>query len=98
MKKLLSVVLTLAMVLTMAVGMAETTLYTPGTYEAAAQGMGGDVKVTITVDAASITDVQVDVSHETPGYGADHQKDFEAAVLAGNGIEMLNDEEMTALL
>ena len=88
MKKLLSVVLTLAMVLTMAVGMAETTLYTPGTYEAAAQGMGGDVKVTVTVDAASITDVQVDVSHETPGYGADHQKDFEAAVLAGNGAEI----------
>ncbi len=42
--------------------------YTPGTYSAKATGMG-NVTVTMTFDAESITDVQIDVSEETPDIG-----------------------------
>ena len=45
-------------------------IYTPGTYEATAKGISSDVKVTMTFDEYSITDVQIDVSGETPGIGA----------------------------
>ena len=44
--------------------------YIPGTYTASAQGIG-EVKVTMTFDAEKITDVQLDVSGETAGYGKD---------------------------
>ena len=40
--------------------------YTPGTYTASAKGMMGDVTVTMTFDTEAITDVQIDVSGETP--------------------------------
>ena len=45
--------------------------YTPGTYTASAQGMDGPVTVTATFSEASITKVEVDVSGETPGIGAE---------------------------
>ena len=43
-------------------------LYKPGTYSAKASGIG-EVTVTMTFDAERITDVMLDVSHETPGIG-----------------------------
>lgn len=43
-------------------------IYTPGTYTATAQGMG-TVTVKVTVDANSITDVELDVSNETADIG-----------------------------
>ncbi len=43
--------------------------FTPGTYEATARGIGSDVKVTMTFDKTSITDVKIDVSGETPDIG-----------------------------
>ncbi|MBQ6321877.1 MAG: FMN-binding protein, partial [Lachnospiraceae bacterium] len=45
--------------------------YTPGTYTASAQGMDGPVTVTATFSESSITKVEVDVSGETPGIGAE---------------------------
>ena len=42
--------------------------YTPGTYSATAQGIG-TVKVTMTFDAESITDIDIDVSGETATIG-----------------------------
>ena len=44
-------------------------LYTPGTYSAVSKGMESEVTVTMTFDADSITDVQIDVSGETPAIG-----------------------------
>lgn len=43
--------------------------YTPGTYKATAQGYSSEVTVTMTFDAESITDVEIDVSGETPDIG-----------------------------
>lgn len=50
---------------------ASGALYTPGTYTASAKGLESDVTVTMTFDETSITDVQVDVSGETKGVGAE---------------------------
>ena len=44
-------------------------IYIPGTYEGSAQGYGGTVTVSITVDANSITDVKVTGEQETPSVG-----------------------------
>ncbi|MBQ1491572.1 MAG: FAD-dependent oxidoreductase [Blautia sp.] len=55
--------------------------YTPGTYSATAVGMG-TVTVTMTFDAEAITDVQVDVSEETPEIGGLHGEELAAQVLA----------------
>ena len=43
--------------------------YTAGTYSATEQGFGGDVTVTITTDAASITNVEIVGDGETPTVG-----------------------------
>ncbi len=44
--------------------------FVPGTYSEQADGLESPVTVTITVDNKTITDVQVDVSGETPNIGA----------------------------
>ena len=44
-------------------------IYKPGTYSAKAAGIGGDVIVTMTFEHDRITDVVLDVSHETPSIG-----------------------------
>lgn len=51
-------------------GKASAGTYTPGTYTAVARGKESDVTVTMTFDANSITDVQIDVSGETQGIGS----------------------------
>ena len=43
---------------------------TPGTYEAAAQGFHGDVKLSVTVDAEKITAIDILEHSETEGIGA----------------------------
>ena len=44
-------------------------VFTPGTYEAEAQGFGGPVKVTVTVTDNEITDVTIVGESETPSLG-----------------------------
>lgn len=48
----------------------EAGIYTPGEYTAVAKGYGGDVTVTITVDANAITNVVIKGDSETPGIGS----------------------------
>ena len=83
MKKVVSILMTAAMAAALLPGIpagaesategaASSGSYTPGTYSASAQGMDGEVPVTITIgDDGTITDVQVDVSGETAGIGAE---------------------------
>ena len=69
MKKYLSLLLALVMVVSMmSFGHAEGT-FTPGTYEASAEGFGGDVKVTVTVDENAITAIGITGDGETPALG-----------------------------
>ena len=66
---------------------AATGTYTPGTYTASAQGIG-EVKVTMTFDAEKITDVQLDVSGETAGYGKDAAEQLIQQVLDTQSSEI----------
>ena len=63
--------------------------YTPGTYSAEATGIGSTpVKVTMTFDAEKITDIEIDVSGETPGYGADIGDEMIEKILSAQSSEV----------
>lgn len=62
-------------------------LYTPGTYSATATGMG-DVTVTMTFDANAITNVVVDTSKETTGFGLEKGGEFAERILAAQSAEI----------
>ena len=62
--------------------------FTPGTYEATARGIGSDVKVTMTFDEKSITDVKIDVSGETPDIGGKIGDDMASAILSAQSADV----------
>lgn len=76
-KKICALVLAGAMALSLAAcgpkeepkGSEAPGIYTPGTYEGSAQGYGGTVTVSVTVDANAITDVKITGNDETPAVG-----------------------------
>lgn len=63
-------------------------IYTPGTYTATAQGFGGDVTVTITVDAESITEVIIEGDSETQGIGSKAVEQLPEAILNAQSAEV----------
>ena len=63
-------------------------LYTPGTYEAVAAGINGDVKVTMTFSESAITDVVLDVSGETASIGGAAAEDLKAALLNAQSADI----------
>ena len=67
MKKLLCILVALTMLCSMS-ALAEG-VFTPGTYEAEAQGLFVPVKVTVTVSETEITDIQINAEGETPALG-----------------------------
>ncbi len=67
MKKLLCILVALTMLCGMS-ALAEG-IFTPGTYEAEAQGLFVPVKVTVTVSETEITDIQINAEGETPALG-----------------------------
>lgn len=68
MKKWVSCLLSLALVLGGAIALAEG--FTAGTYTGTAQGFGGDVTATVTLSETEITDIQVVGDQETDGLGS----------------------------
>lgn len=85
-RKLLSVVLALAMLLSIAgMALAQTA---DGTYEGVAQGMGGDVKVSVTVSGGVITDVTVLSQNETVGISDPALESIPAAIVEANSTEV----------
>ncbi len=58
---------------------------TPGTYTGTATGMESDVTATCTFDETGITSIEVDVSGETAGIGADIGDEMEGQFLAAQG-------------
>ena len=61
--------------------------YKPGTYSAEAQGIESMVKVTMTFDEASIVDVVVDSSNETPGIGQAAAEDLAKLIKDAQGSD-----------
>ena len=63
-------------------------LYTPGTYEAVAAGINGDVKVTMTFSDSAITDVVLDVSGETASIGGVAADELKTALMETQNAEI----------
>ena len=61
--------------------------YVPGTYSAEATGMG-TVKVSVTVDESSITEVVLDTAGETPEIGGAATEELTAQVMDAQGSEI----------
>lgn len=62
-------------------------IYQPGTYSAKASGIG-DVVVTMTFDSNKITDVVLDVSHETPNIGQATAKQLRQSLLKAQSADI----------
>ena len=62
-------------------------VYTPGTYTATAKGIN-TITATMTFSADAITDVVLDLSGETPGYGKDIAEALADALLKAQGSEI----------
>ncbi len=62
-------------------------IYTPGTYKATATGMA-EITVTMTFDANSITDVELDLSGETPELGQAKGEDLKKALLEAQSADI----------
>ena len=84
MKKLLAVVLALAMMLFCVSAVAETATATTGT--ATVQGYGGDITVTVTLEGADIRSVEITGDSETEGIGKKIIDEWPNAFLEYNGI------------
>ena len=65
----------------------EAGIFTPGTYSATANGIG-EVTVTMTFDANSITDVVISTANETEGVGKGLGEEFAQQVLAAQSAEI----------
>ncbi len=70
-----------------ATALAEGAVYTPGTYTATAKGIN-TVTATMTFSANAITDVVLDVSGETPGFGKDIGEALADALIKAQGAEI----------
>ena len=86
MKKILCLLLSVMMVLSMTAAFGEaqpeTSLFTPGTYEASEQGLFVPVKVQITVSENEITNVLIDSTGETPELGGAAASKLAEAILS----------------
>lgn len=69
-------------------GTVPASLYTAGTYEAAAMGFGGTVTVKITVSADSITDIQAEGASETAGIGSNALEQLPDKIKAANNADV----------
>ncbi|MDO4546478.1 MAG: FAD-dependent oxidoreductase [Clostridia bacterium] len=65
----------------------EQGIYTPGTYSTSATGMG-EVTVTMTFDANSITEVIVNTANETPGIGQNLGEAFAQQILEAQSAQI----------
>ena len=94
MKKLLAMVLALTMLL----GCVCAQAMTAGTYEAAAPGFHGDVKIAVTVDDNAITAIEVLEHSETEGIGSVALPQLVEAVLANQtiGVDSVSGATITS--
>ena len=79
MKKLLSILLAVAMLLTSAAALAET-------FEGVGQGMGGDIKVSVTVEDGKITAIDVLSHGETAGISDPAFAQIPDAIIANQSL------------
>ena len=82
MKKVLSTVLSTAMLLSLAgCSSKENGKYTAGTYTGSGKGHSSDVKVTATFSTSEITKVELDVSGETESIGGVASEELQKQIM-----------------
>ncbi|MDD3410357.1 MAG: flavocytochrome c [Eubacteriales bacterium] len=82
-------ILAAAMMLLLPVSVpAESAGYTPGAYQATAQGFGGALEVSVEVDESAILSVAVTASSETEGVGSRAVEELPAAIVAAQSTEI----------
>ena len=86
-RKWLSLLLCLILALT-SVSLAFADEPADGVYEGAALGMGGDVKVAVTVEGGKITDVTVTEQNETPGISDPALAQIPGAIVEANSTDV----------
>ena len=82
MKKLLSLVLSLCLLLTAVPALA----YTAGDYTASGAGLNGPIEVTVTFDADKIVDIKIGAHSETAGISDPAFEKIPAAIIAGQTL------------
>ena len=88
MKKLIALVLTACMLLTMtSVGVVAEGAFTAGEYEAQAQGYGGTVTVKVTVDENAITAITIEGENETPTIGGEAIKTLQETCIGKSSAD-----------
>ena len=80
MKKIVSLALVF-MLAVVSFGTASAATFTPGEYEATAQGFGGNVTVKVTVDEEAVTAVEITGDGETPALGGNAIEQFTASLI-----------------
>lgn len=86
MRKVLSLVLIVAMVCCLFAVPAMATNYTAGTYTASAQGNNGPIEVSVTVSDSAMTAIEVTAHTETPGICDRPIADIPAAIVAHQSL------------
>lgn len=91
-KKIIATVLITALTLT-TVGCNKTVSagkgsYTKGTYTGSAQGFGGEIKVSVTVDEKAIKEVKAEGPQETENIGGEALKELSAKIVEKNSTEV----------
>jgi uncharacterized protein with FMN-binding domain len=89
MKKVGIVVLIAVLLVVGAFAQARAT-YRAGTYEGAANGFGGEIKVSVTVDASRVVSVTIVSNAETPGIGSRAIEALPARIVTAQGITVDN--------
>ena len=81
-----------------AVAEETTQAYTPGTYTAAAYGMAGYVRVKVTFDETSITEIKIDDENQTVGICEEVYDTIPAAIVASQslGVDMVAGATITS--
>ncbi len=87
-----------ALVKTAAETAAAAGLFVPGTYEASAQGFGGEVTVTVTVTEDEITEVVIKGDGETPSLGGVAVEQLGKAMVAAQapGVDVISGATVTS--
>ncbi len=102
MKKLLCMILTLALALSCAAAFSEAQpeapLFTPGVYSAEAMGFSVPVKVVIRVSETEIVSVVIDASGQTPALGGAAAEKMAAAIMEAQtpNVDMVSGATLTS--
>ena len=86
MKKFVSLLLVLMLAIVPFTAVNAAT-FTPGEYEATAQGFGGDVTVKVTVDENAVTAVEITGEDETPALGGAAIEEFTTSLVGVSDAE-----------